>query len=433
MVKRMLWTKTLGLTSVLTLSSALGIVACSDDDGGSATDGVGGEAGAGGSAGAAGEPSASAGAGGEAGGGGCIELPESVTEDLTVGPGCVTMYRTSIDENATLTIAPGTTIQVESGGFLNVGVYGDASALVAKGTEEEPIVFTSAAASPAAGDWQCIRVEHGSAATELSYVSIDYAGSPCNADGAGIEGSLQIKSPARVDHVSVTHSSSHGIYIMPDGAVRKFEDLTFADNERESLKVSSKQLVKLGQNLTFEDDGERILIDNQFALGTSGTVLAQPVPFLVEGTLSIDDDAQVVFDAGLELQLDGGSVQVFNADLDVAGTADKPVRFTSAAATPSAGDWGCLFYDAPQGTATIEHAVFEYGGNGVGCTGAEYKALLVAPASATISNVTFSSSDDAGIIWACSDEPIPAGWCDNTFTDVTTPIDCTFGGPVSCE
>jgi hypothetical protein len=431
MVKRMLWTKTLGLTSVLTLSSALGVVACSDDDGSSATDGVGGEAGA--STGGAGEPSASAGAGGEAGGGGCIELPESITEDLSVGPGCVTMYRTSIDENATLTIAPGTTIQVKPGGFLNVGVYGDASALVAKGTEEEPIVFTSAAASPAAGDWECIRVEHGSAATELSHVSIDYAGSPCHADGAGIEGSLQIKSPARVDHLTVSHSSSHGIYIMPDGAVRKFEDLTFADNERESLKVSAKQLVKLGENLTFEDDGERILIDNQFALGTSGTVLAQPVPFLVEGTLAIHDDAQVVFDAGLELQLDGGSVEVFAADLDVAGTADKPVRFTSAAETPAAGDWGCLVYDAPQGTASIEHAVFEYGGNGVGCTGAEYKALLVVPASATISNVTFSNSDDGGIIWACSEDPIPAGWCDNTFTDVTTPIDCIFGGPVSCE
>lgn len=432
MVKRKLCTKALGLTSVLALSSALGVVACSDD--GSSTDGAGGAGGeAGASTGAAGEPSATAGAGGEAGGGGCTELPESITEDLSVGPGCVTMYRTSIDQNATLTIAPGTTIEVEPGGFLNVGVYGDASALVAKGTEEAPIVFTSAATSPAAGDWECIRVEHGSAATELSYVSIDYAGSPCNADGAGIEGSLQIKSPARVDHVSVGHSSSHGIYIMADGAVRKFEDVTFADNERESLKVSAKQLVKLGQNLTFEDPGERILIDNQFALGTSGTVLAQAVPFLVEGTLAIDNEAQVVFDAGLELQLDGGSVQVFAADLDLAGTADKPVRFTSGAETPAAGDWGCLYYDASEGTASIEHAVFEYGGNGVGCTGAEYKALLFAPSSATISNVTFSSSDDAGIIWACGEDPIPAGWCDNTFTDVPTPIDCTFGGPVSCE
>jgi hypothetical protein len=442
MVKRMLWTKTLGLTSALALSSALGVVACSDDDSSSPTDGGGGEAGASvgaggepGSVGAGGEP-ASAGATGEAGAGGgasCTELPELITEDLDVGPGCVTMYRTSIDENATLTIAPGTTVRVESGGFLNVGVYGDASALVAKGTEDEPIVFTSAAESPAAGDWECIRVEHGSAATELSYVDIDYAGSPCHADGAGIEGSLQIKSPARVDHVNVSHSSSHGIYIMADGAVRKFEDLSFADNDRESLKVSAKQLVKLGTNLSFADEDERILIDNQFPLSTSGTVLAQPVPFLLEGTLSIDDEAQVVFDAGLELRIDGGSVQVFNADLDIAGTAAAPVRLTSAAESPAAGDWGCLFYDAAQGTASIEHAVFEYGGNGVGCTGASYKAMLFVPPSASISDVTFAHSDDAAIIWSCSDDPIPAGWCDNTFTDVTTPVDCTFGGPVSCE
>lgn len=439
MLNRSFWKNTLGLGSVLAIAGALGTAACSDDEstttpGSGGADGSAGETGAEAGTGAVGEAGAgSGGEGGGAGGGGCVDLPEMIREDLSVGPGCVTMYRTSIDDNATLTIAPGTTVEVKSGGFLNVGVYGDASALIAKGTEEEPIVFTSAAASPAPGDWECIRVEHGSSATELSYVSIDYAGSPCHADGAGIEGSLQIKSPARVDHVSVSHSSSHGVYLMTDGAVRKFEDVTFADNEREGLKVAAKQLVKLGTNLTFADAGERILIDNQFSLDASGTVLAQPVPFLVEGSLAIDRDAQVVFDAGLELQIDGGSVVVFAADLDIAGTAEKPVRFTSAAEAPAAGDWGCLAYQSTTETASISHAIFEYGGNGVGCTGAEYTALLHVPASAEISDVTFASSDDAGILWACSDDPIPAGWCDNTFTDVATPIDCTFGGPVSCE
>lgn len=416
--------------------SVWGLVACSDDDSATGTPGSGGEAAGGGgagavTAGASGAGEVSAGAGGD-GATACAELPEEVDTDLTVGPGCVKMYRTSIVENAKLTLQPGTTVLVEPGGFLNVGVYGDAAALIAKGTEEQPIVFTSAAASPAAGDWECIRVETGSAATELSYVAIDYAGSPCHADGAEVEGSLQIKSPARVDHLSVAHSSSHGVYIMADGSVRKFEDVSFADNERESLKVSAKQLVKLGENLTFADADERILIDNQFALSTSGTVLAQPVPFLVEGTLSIDDDAQVVFDAGLELQLDGGSVQVFAADLDLAGTAANPVRFTSASASPAPGDWGCLFYDAPEGVPSIQHAVFEYGGSGQSCTGAEYEAMLSVPASATISNVELSHSAAAGIIWPCGEDPIPAGWCDNTFTDVSPAIDCVFGGPVSC-
>jgi hypothetical protein len=116
-------------------------------------------------------------------------------------------------------------------------------------------------------------------------------------------------------------------------------------------------------------------------------------------------------------------MDVFNANLIVAGTATAPVTFSSSFDNPAAGDWGCLFFSSPTGTPRFDYAVFEYAGNGQGCTGANYEGALLVPASAIVRNSTFRNIDGFAIQSA---ECNVGDWCENSFESVSV-------GPLSCD
>lgn len=94
---------------------------------------------------------------------------------------------------STLTIEPGVTIRMNAGttfalgssnGALPANIF--AVRLVAQGTAAAPIVLTSSAATPAAGDWTGLEW-HGGAATGnvMSFVRIEYAGGDSGTAGFG--------------------------------------------------------------------------------------------------------------------------------------------------------------------------------------------------------------------------------------------------------
>lgn len=362
------------------------------------------------------------------------DVPETVDSDLTVGPGCVRINRTIVTEDATLTIAAGTTVLMAESGFLDVSPFGDGSALVAVGTEDAPVVFTSASAVPAAGDWQCVRLGGSGTTSEIRHAVFEYGGAPCDVTGNAFEGELLINSPAlAVSDSSFSHSQTHGVLIQPLGAVSEFQNNHFENNTTAGVEIAAPQLLVLGTGLTFADADERIDIDTGFPLETEGTWLGQPVPFRALGTLSINDE-EVTMGPGLTLQLNGGSVDVFTANLIVAGTAAEPVVFTSSASMPAKGDWGCVSFASVTGTPRFDHAIIEYAGNGVDCgAGNAFETGISATLeSPLITNTTFRHIAGSAIRSVSCD--MNAAWCMNSFDDVDVgPLTCDFGQvPTAC-
>ena len=91
---------------------------------------------------------------------------------------------------ATLTVEPGVTIRFKTDGILNVQVaqntYPATGALVAQGTATAPIIFTSAAAQPTAGDWYGLYFEGLlDPMTQLDFVRVEYAGRKTSSVGSG--------------------------------------------------------------------------------------------------------------------------------------------------------------------------------------------------------------------------------------------------------
>jgi len=82
------------------------------------------------------------------------ELKGDVTEDLTLNA-LYTYNLTgtlSVKDGATLTIPAGTTIKAKKG-FSSYVIVEEGGKIMAEGTADSPITFTSAESSPAAGDW----------------------------------------------------------------------------------------------------------------------------------------------------------------------------------------------------------------------------------------------------------------------------------------
>ncbi|PRX56527.1 multidrug transporter [Flagellimonas meridianipacifica] len=92
---------------------------------------------------------------GNGGGNGTEELFGFITEDTTLDPSIT--YRlaaaTFIDEGATLTIPAGTVIEAEPNGVQNYIAVLRGSQIQINGTAANPVIMTSAANTPAPGDW----------------------------------------------------------------------------------------------------------------------------------------------------------------------------------------------------------------------------------------------------------------------------------------
>jgi len=105
-----------------------------------------------------------------------------------------------------LTIAPGTTIKLQSGVELYCG-YNNPGAFVAAGTSGR-ILFTSWRESPSPGDWRDIGFYGMTGAqTALKHCLIEY--------GGGSNGNIYIRSTDKPDiaNDSIGHSADWGIYL----------------------------------------------------------------------------------------------------------------------------------------------------------------------------------------------------------------------------
>ncbi|CAL2102592.1 conserved protein of unknown function [Tenacibaculum sp. 190130A14a] len=125
-----------------------------------------------------------------------VELKGNYTSDLSLDPTkCYTITGPTIFENGTtLTIPAGTTIKAAATGADVYLAIAQGAKIMAEGTSSQPIIFTSAATTPNAGDWGGLillgkapinSVAGGTATSTSEIASLPYGGNVAN-DNSGI-------------------------------------------------------------------------------------------------------------------------------------------------------------------------------------------------------------------------------------------------------
>lgn len=345
----------------------------------------------------------------------------AVNADRTLSKACSPYTIKSdidVNGNATLTIEPGVTLRFDPEREISIG-YNAAAKLSAVGTAAEPIVFTSSASTPGAGDWVGVKLWTNTMnGTALKYVKFDYCGS--NAD-ACLLGSGAKPNRVTVDHVTFSHvgPGSNAIWQKDKDSNFAITACTFSDiptSPKQSYAISlyAPSFAGIDSNNVFNDGAMVELKGGVIASNATwkniGTTVAVTEDLGIEGTstpvLTLAAGSVFKFASGIELYLgynDPGS-------LIAVGTAAAPITLTSLAGTPAAGDWmGIrLWYSA---TATIKYATITYAGSDKGAID-----VVSATDKLDIQNSTISSSASYGIRIPC-DSTATVVNTNNTFTD----------------
>ena len=120
----------------------------------------------------------------------------------------------NITVTGTLTIEPGVEVRFASSRGLKVP---ENATLAAIGTVEQPITFTSDAASPSPGNWDWILFDDSGNDDTLEHCVIEYAryGIYCYAEGTGREPNIFLNEHVRptVQNCTIRYCSSDGVYV----------------------------------------------------------------------------------------------------------------------------------------------------------------------------------------------------------------------------
>lgn len=355
----------------------------------------------------------------------------------------------SIPAGRTVTVEPCAVVQLK--GAVGMLVEGK---LLALGAADEPIRFERGDAATA---WTSIETRKGSE-VRFAYVTVEGGG---NANGGRPTqfGALDIRGDQDIatqpiffaDHVIVKGSQSLGVWVREGGGFAPgSKDLSITGGATFPISMWGRAAGTLPSGTYTGNTVDEILLPamgGRDDIKEDTTFAARGVPYRIGGPtggksltvagsgsvplLTIEAGVTLRFDEDVRLDVDATSGAALGA-LRAEGTANEPILFTSAAATPAAGDWvGIVIEGTPDPRDTIAHATIAYAGGGsqissYDCpsplnTGFSNEgAILIVggqPGAAFVTSTTIDSSAGDGIIRGWTGAPVEL-LATNTFTNV---------------
>ncbi len=348
----------------------------------------------------------------------CGALPSHFAQSTTLPKGCYHADATpTLAAGVTLTISPGTTLIFADGAGLTVEAD---QALVAVGTQDEPICMTGDTAQR--GAWDGVRLGRTEGSDDqLDYVTIEYAGSttvdPENA-------ALKLSSDSRPVRLSLTNttvreSQGHGLYLVASADLTSFSNNSFTANTKGPANVDSDVagLLDTTSSYTGNDVDEITVRTNNVSKNATWHSLG--VPYHLMGNLdavvpwTIEAPNTLIAAEGTRISVGGDA-----AALHAVGTATDPIVFTGE--TKQRGFWNGLVFDGTNNASNeLTYVTVEYAGNTAhDAANAGVKAIADSHGvTLTISHTTMQENQGYGLFLTGS-ATLP-GFANNTFTKNT--------------
>jgi hypothetical protein len=348
-------------------------------------------------------------------------------------------------------VPDGITLTIEAGAIVKTGsgvagiVVQPGGTLGAAGTSENPVIFTSYADDSQGGDSNNDDVSTGAqddytAAIEtdggtlnLSYAMFDYgsyaissAAEPCSAMGAAIITDSTFHSGVSLEYCADAVSMQRNAFALPSGYVR-MPLVAKGVGDASNITLSGANSNTFSGSSTLQTtaslDGFIVPGESTWEVGTSTGLAALNLSNgIITGTLTLPEDFTLL---GGSLFVLGGTVNVgagsvvkvadsadgFNVNaggtLNVAGTSEKPVIFTSQRDDSAGGDTNNDGEETAPSEADYNRLIVNRGGSHttVGWAQIRYVSTAVQANSGTVelSNVQTSYATDGIIATGTSD------------------------------
>lgn len=278
-----------------------------------------------------------------------------------------------INNSSVLTIEPGTVIRFGAGGSLAIG-YSSNATIIANGTAQNPITFTSSALIPAPGAWEGLYFYDKTLNnSSLTYCNIQYAGS------ITYDGALNLLGcDITMNNCTISNSGANGIVSEFNSTTGKGGFVAFSNNilsniTNNAIIINAQKLSSIDGTNTFTNT-KGILIEGHFRSATAQTWKKLTVPYIVNSELDIDGTLTIepgtTFNFGAAGAIEVGYYQTSNFTAD-GGSIATPITFTSSAASPAAGSWkGIVIHPNTQTGSKMNYCIIEYAGS------SEYEGAL---------------------------------------------------------
>jgi flagellar hook assembly protein FlgD len=334
-----------------------------------------------------------------------------------------------------LTLAAGVTLKFPPSAGLDLGyeAFGCFGVLRAQGTAAQPITLTSAASSPAPGQWNGVTMLGTTPSTMLDHVVVEYGGAgPQDAnvwigsstptvrnsairfsDGRGLASST---API-VEDDTFQGNASYGVYLGLSYATGRasVQRDTFTGNGSYPLHLQFLTFPTLAGN-QYSGNGAQAIELEGGSLVTDLTLPNGGVPYVVTSTLQVNYGSspsvvptltlapgltlKFAAAAGLDIGIDGfGTRGILLAQ----GTAAQPITLTTANPVPAPGQWNGVTLSGTTPATLLDHVTIEYGGGM-----AQNANLSIASSTPTVRYSTIRFSDGLGILVSGTARPLVA-------------------------
>ena len=320
----------------------------------------------------------------------------------------------SADADPVLTVEAGVEVRFNSNASLRIGnnTYSEnMGGLMVQGTEADPVLFTSNAATPAPGDWEYIYFMRyaSDADCSLEWAVFEYGGST--------QGLVYVYQAApEFNNCTFRDSGTRGINCSSTTSAPGVNNCSFIDCIDYPIGIYADQLYRLGSGNSFSGNGTAAIHVTGNRLYYSQTWQPQAVPFRIvsnvevrgnagdTSVLTIAPGAILEFETNLQLNIGNDSYSD-----QLGGLMAENVTFKGVTAT--AGAWqGILFrrYNAPDSCILTGCTIRDGGG---GSSPGNVRIRL--NSGATLTGCTFSNGAAFGVY---QDDPVTAYITDCSFT-----------------
>ncbi|MCD4819634.1 MAG: right-handed parallel beta-helix repeat-containing protein [Candidatus Cloacimonetes bacterium] len=360
----------------------------------------------------------------------------------------------TIENGQTLTINAGNTLKFDADYKFQVN-----GTLIAEGTFENPITFTSNQTTPTAGDWKYLYFYNADTGCILDYCDIYYGGSSdgmiysnnsgnnvqisnCDIRYSGTRGLSLNDSPSITNCVIDNNSTSgiyctgssanpsisnseinnnyHGIYCNYSSANfsvsnceinnntgygiystnSSISDCTIQNNGSYAIRASCGSVKNITGTMTISGNTHNsIYVDSGST--DSGTWYNYGVNYIIGGNLTVNNAQTLTIEAGNTLKFTGNYYLRNYGTLIADGTAVAHITFTSNQTTPTAGYWKNLYFHSAEPGCILDYCDIYYGGSE---TGMIYP--YISGSNVQISNCDIQFSGTAGVYLSSSTPPV---------------------------